>query len=145
MKKFFILLAAMFLIGCGSDYTAEQQELLDTYGLSTPVTFMSNSNKDESIVNRHKKTEQSKNTNETADKFAFKYYNAWMKGKDEVHYIVNFHLKTVSAIAKAGDDIAVNIYEWNKGNEHYIETILNGNHLNEYLINPTSGEVTKTK
>lgn len=144
-KRFFLMcIALLFMTTAWADsFTPQQQELNETYGITTPTSLHSKLPKSQEVLDRTKKTVQNENVTVPVKDYALKYYQAWMLDKDELHYIVNFHVKTVTSIAKIGNSLMVIVHEWQKSTEHYIDTIGSGMVLGTYMVDLGTGEIVQ--
>lgn len=143
-RALIIICATLFITTAwASSFTPQQQELNETYGITSPSSLHSKLPKSQEVLDRTKKTVQNENVTVPVKDYALKYYQAWMQDKNELHYIVNFHVKTVTSIAKIGNSLMVIVHEWQKGTEHYIDTIGSGMVLGTYMVDLGTGEIVK--
>lgn len=77
--------------------------------------------------------------------YALSYGKAYVKSKDELHYVMNFQNKVMSSIKDMGDYYVVRDTEHVKGEEHDADTIGSGMLLAEYNVYKDNGDIVKVK
>lgn len=82
-------------------------------------------------------------TKETAEEYAIAYYKEYFKSDNEIHFLVNQHLKTTSVISKFNNQLDVRIYEYALGEEYSADTIASGIKYGEWYVHLETGEIQK--
>ena len=80
-------------------------------------------------------------TKETAEEYAIAYYKEYFKSDNEIHFLVNQHLKTTSVISKFNNQLDVRIYEYALGEEYSADTIASGIKYGEWYVHLETGEI----
>ena len=82
-------------------------------------------------------------TKETAEEYAIAYYKEYFKSDNEIHFLVNQHLKTTAVISKFNNQLDVRIYEYTLGEEYSADTIASGIFYGEWYVHLETGEIQK--
>ena len=82
-------------------------------------------------------------TKETAEEYAIAYYKEYFKSDNEIHFLVNHHLKTTAVISNFGNQLDVRIYEYTLGEEYSADTIASGIKYGEWYVHLETGEIQK--
>lgn len=82
-------------------------------------------------------------TKETAEEYAIAYYKEYFKSDNEIHFLVNHHLKTTAVISKFNNQLDVRIYEYTLGEEYSADTIASGIKYGEWYVHLDTGEIQK--
>ena len=82
-------------------------------------------------------------TKETAEEYAIAYYKEYFKSDNEIHFLVNHHLKTTAVISNFGNQLDVRIYEYTLGEEYSADTIASGIKYGEWYVHLDTGEIQK--
>ena len=82
-------------------------------------------------------------TKETAEDYAIAYYKEYFKSDNEIHFLVNQHLKTTAVISKFNNQLDVRIYEYTLGEEYSADTIASGIFYGEWYVHLDTGEIQK--
>lgn len=82
-------------------------------------------------------------TKETAEEYAIAYYKEYFKSDNEIHFLVNHHLKTTAVISKFNNQLDVRIYEYTLGEEYSADTIASGIKYGEWYVHLETGEIQK--
>ena len=82
-------------------------------------------------------------TKETAEEYAIAYYKEYFKSDNEIHFLVNQHLKTTAVISKFNNQLDVRIYEYTLGEEYSADTIASGIFYGEWYVHLDTGEIQK--
>lgn len=80
-------------------------------------------------------------TKETAEEYAIAYYKEYFKSDNEIHFLVNQHLKTTAVISKFNNQLDVRIYEYTLGEEYSADTIASGIKYGEWYVHLETGEI----
>ena len=80
-------------------------------------------------------------TKETAEEYAIAYYKEYFKSDNEIHFLVNHHLKTTAVISNFGNQLDVRIYEYTLGEEYSADTIASGIKYGEWYVHLETGEI----
>ena len=72
---------------------------------------------------------------------AVEYYKAYFEDDNEVHFVINFLLKTTARFNVYGDQIFVEEYEYVDNEEHNARTLPSGERLKSYIITISTGEI----
>ena len=80
---------------------------------------------------------------EVMSDYAAEYYYTYFKDDSELHFVWNASLKTVTKIAKYGNELDVATYEYVKGEEHDAAMACTGQLYGEFYLNLDTGEVTE--
>ena len=81
------------------------------------------------------------NTDNDILRFAPEYYYAYFKSDDEVHYIVNNSLWTVTQMTKYGDELILNIKEFDIHDGYNPDDFNKGELLGDFMVNLESGKI----
>ena len=77
------------------------------------------------------------------EEYALSYYKKYFKNDSEIHWIVNFTLKTTTCISVSGNLIWVDVHEYVDGEEHYADTLGSGTILSKFQIYTDNGDIEK--
>lgn len=75
--------------------------------------------------------------------YALSYYKKYFKSDSEIHWIVNFTLKTTTCISVSGNMLFVDVHEYVDGEEHYADTLGSGMTLSKFHIYTDNGDIEK--
>ncbi len=73
--------------------------------------------------------------------FALEYYNAFFESDKEIHAVVNFAVKVTYKITYTLGELYVTAYDYVDGEEHSAKKLFSGTPLQQFVINPKTGEV----
>ena len=77
------------------------------------------------------------------EEYALSYYKKYFKSDSEIHWIVNFTLKTTTCISVSGNMLFVDVHEYVDGEEHYADTLGSGMTLSKFHIYTDNGDIEK--
>ena len=121
----------------GDDIESLKAELKEKYDISEPMSFPRGD-----TTGKWKYVTVANGT--SPEKYAVDYAKAYMTEGD-VHYIVNFSLKTTSQFTLLNDILEVKITEYVEDEEHDASVIGEGMQLGDYCFNMTTGEPITTE
>lgn len=78
------------------------------------------------------------------EEYALSYYKKYFKSDSEIHWIVNFTLKTTTCISVSGNMLFVDVHEYVDGEEHYADTLGSGMTLSKFHIYTDNGDIENT-
>lgn len=113
------------------------------------------SNKDISMLNSHFSVSSVRNdktgnwkissiaSNIQFEEYAASYYDRYFTDDKQIHFIVNFTLKTTSVVSCFGDMLDVTVHEYIDGEEHDANILGGGMVLAEYFVYLDNGDIER--
>lgn len=80
-------------------------------------------------------------SSETIADHAVEYYNAYFESDDEIHWVINFGLKTTSCIKLLSGSLYIDVYEYVEKEEHDAKALGSGMLLDSYSVDLSSQEI----
>lgn len=80
-------------------------------------------------------------TSEPINNYAYDYYKCYFSSDDEIHFIINFGLKTTNRLVVSGGSLQVTVFEYVEDEEHDAKQLPSGIQLDEFAFDLATGEL----